>query len=106
MLRYLLIKRLQRAQRITPRVSFIGHKSLQNALRHLLSVSRVILEPSGERRHVRERGFLRKELADLQVRVDAFLYPAENFQNQMASVDDRGVALLCTHGFGLQAARR
>jgi len=93
----------QGIERVVPRVAPVGHELLQERERHRLTGRRrvgAVFEHPGHRRHVGECGLLRKEQADLLVRVGARFEPPVQLQDEAFAVPDRGVALLHAQQYG------
>src|ERR1035437_9562773 len=97
-----VIKWREGFQREAPCVSFIRHKLLQNTLHHLLSIAGKVLQRTRQGWNIGERSFFSDELADLKIRIDAFLNSSKEFEDQMMAINNGTVALLCPHRFWAQ----
>jgi len=77
-----------------PRVTLARDEAVQEGNGAGLVAAGLVLEPSGKRRCMSEIRARRKHAPDLEVRIDAGIEHAKQFQDQTVAIDDRRVGLL------------
>src|SRR5215469_9323260 len=84
-------------ERVAPRIAFVGYETVQNCDRHGLLPCSAVFERAGQRRDILKRRALRKEATDLELRILAFAAAPEELQDEVLSIQDACVALVCTN---------
>ena len=89
-----------------PRVTLIRHELLKNADRGGFAFFSPVFNRSGDRWSMRKSDAVGQKGAEFEIRIDAGLRPAEDFQDQFVAKHDGRVALLASHGGDLEIRYR
>ena len=96
----------QDVQGVFPGIALIGHKAVEDAQGDGLSMVGAVLQSSGHRGAVDERGFFGEKEADFQVQIHPFFHPAQKLQDEPVAEDDGGIALLGLRDSGSETGLR
>ena len=90
----------QGVQGVFPGIALIGHKAVEDAQGDGLPMGGAVLQSSGHRGAVDERGLFGEKETYFQVQIHPFFRPAHELQDEPVAEDDGGIALLGLHDGG------